>query len=459
MKIFSLTSLLIIQFYSFKSSTNYAGDSARLLSPINSIQIQESLTDIYGDFEQGYQIIKQNDEFFINIGCSFDLYKIKEGKSLQQLYKYKNRGYTCGNYFFSKDNKFYTVFGYGFWNSHSDLMVFDEELGTWEFIFTKNQPLDYSGGLVFKNETGIFSLFGEKINPRTKQKSAINDGFFFNWKEKNWLSLSIVAENDFKDYDFQTNKSAGGVETENYYLFANDGALENKGWFLINKNTLELRFIKKGNFDFLHPPFMEVKDDLIFFKRPNGEYLNLDIENYYDLAQKVGSLKIHSSNINSLQKDKNSIKYYCLVFGVLILLIIYKIGKTKIFKSKKKIATEKTLKNIQKKRLPEKENEYLNVDYNSNSLHELDRIIKDLSLLNKDMITGESLEQIFGVNDSDSFDNKRAKRARFIRELNQITESKTGSILLSRIKDPTDKRFIIYRIDLTALLSLTQKTH
>jgi hypothetical protein len=61
-------------------------------------------------------------------------------------------------------------------------------------------------------------------------------------------------------------------------------------------------------------------------------------------------------------------------------------------------------------------------------------------------LTTEEFDKILGIHEITNFDSKRIKRARLIKEINLRYEEKKGMGLITRIKNPEDKRFVYYKI-------------
>jgi hypothetical protein len=61
-------------------------------------------------------------------------------------------------------------------------------------------------------------------------------------------------------------------------------------------------------------------------------------------------------------------------------------------------------------------------------------------------LTTEEFDQILGIHEITNFDSKRIKRARLIKGINLQYAEKKGISLITRIKNPEDKRFVYYQI-------------
>lgn len=63
-----------------------------------------------------------------------------------------------------------------------------------------------------------------------------------------------------------------------------------------------------------------------------------------------------------------------------------------------------------------------------------------------DKLSTEEFDMALGIHQIANFDSKRIKRSRLIKALNKQYEEKKGFPLITRIKNPEDKRFVFYKI-------------
>jgi len=61
-------------------------------------------------------------------------------------------------------------------------------------------------------------------------------------------------------------------------------------------------------------------------------------------------------------------------------------------------------------------------------------------------LTTESFDTILGIDQITNFDSKRIKRSRLIKAINAYYTEKKGEPLITRIKNPEDKRYIYYKL-------------
>jgi hypothetical protein len=140
------------------------------------------LDSIYQKFPSGYEFIfdPSSQSLKVFVHCTFDFYSIENGQLIKE-YQFANRGYTCGSYLYERNNSYHILAGRGLWNYHADLMQFDSLNGSWEFIQTKNQPMDYFPLGSYQTSKGIVTWLGEYNNPRISRLEEELNGFFFDF--------------------------------------------------------------------------------------------------------------------------------------------------------------------------------------------------------------------------------------------------------------------------------------
>lgn len=73
-------------------------------------------------------------------------------------------------------------------------------------------------------------------------------------------------------------------------------------------------------------------------------------------------------------------------------------------------------------------------------------ILQQLRLRNGEKLNTEEFDILLGIDQITNFDSQRIKRSRLIKALNKNYQEKNGFPLITRIKNPEDKRFVFYKI-------------
>lgn len=387
-----------------------------------SREVLIQLDSTYKDAPSAYSFLMDSKgSIYVFVQCTFDFYLLEENK-LHKIYKFNNRGYTCGATPFQRDGRFFLLGGSGFWKNHSDLMKFDSLYGSWELVKTEYQPDDYLPLGVFQNSKGITALFGDHYNPRNSIRNTEEMGYFLDWKTQEWSPISIEIEGVDLAY-LRENYSTDFLETEHFVFLASNTELKNLGWNIIDKETGEIFvYPDTRNFEVFSSPYIEIFGDLVSYMDPKGKEMQIDLGQIQKASLKVGQINYEVSS--SSPQNKNLIVY---VFGVVALFII--------------VLAAIGIKNILGKKsrpmiLPENEE----VDISS-------EVISELLTKEGEKLTTESLDLILKIDHTQNFDSRRIKRSRLINEINQEYKKMKNKELIVRERNPNDKRFFFYMIN------------
>lgn len=436
----SLNSLAVdSEFYRLRVTTKMweVGERSSFLEGKVSKKILNQLDSIYENLPTGYDLNynPSSQTLTVFVHCSFDFYSIQDGQLVKE-YQFANRGYTCGSYFFEKNNAYYLLGGRGFWNYHSDLMKFDTLNGSWEFIQAAQQPIDYWPLGAYQTSKGMMTWLGEYTNPRIPRLEKEANGFFLDLEKKSWQPFKI----DIKEFDLaqiaHTNESHL-YETEDYAFSVTTSQLANLGWYIwiiIEKETGKL-FFYEGNkhTQMFNSPYFEVIGNKIHYfgysntNQLEGKEAMIDLEVIRSQSREIGQLVL----LNEIEKTEPS-SFLPLVLWIAlpaVLLLGFWMGWHP--KNRKKVEDLPPL-------VPEKEGEDLE--------EENAEILQQLRLRNGEKLSTAEFDTVLGIQEISNFDSQRIKRSRLIKALNKKHEEKNGFSLITRIKNPEDKRFVYYKI-------------
>ena len=418
-------------FFRLESSTNKwaYGNRDSFLNGIVQRTVLEQLDSIYKKTPNTYEFhySKETNSLKVFVHCSLDFYTVANGKLIKE-YLFQNRGYTCGSSLFLKEGNYYLLGGKGFWTNHIDLLRFDSPAGSWEFTQTKNQALDYFPIGVFQTESGITALFGDYTNPRIPRIEKEFQGFFLDWKQKKWLPIKFETRGlDLSE--IVTNNPSYFLETQDYGLLVSNTQLPNLGWniwVLIEKASGKL-FLYEGpkSNDAMNSPYREVLGNKIVYfdydegSNTEGKEVTIDLEEIWKNSKEIGKINYQERPI---KQGSFSEKYLIplLISGfILLLLALGGWRYAKLHKKRAKVAVEET-------------------DDTS--------LVAKLLAYDGQKLSTEEFDRVLGIDEITNFDSKRIKRARLIKGINLKYEEEQGRFLISRIKNPEDKRFVFYKI-------------
>ena len=420
-------------FFQLKVTTNKwaYGNRDSFLNGVIQRPVLEQLDSIYKKTPSTYEFLysKETNSLKVFVHCSLDFYSVVNGKLIQE-YQFQNRGYTCGSNLFFKEGNYYLMGGKGFWTNHLDLLRFDSLAGSWEFTQTKNQALDYFPIGVFQTEKGITTLFGEYINPRIPRLEKEAQGYFLDWKQKEWRPIKFET-NALNLSEIITTNPSYFIETQDYGLLVSNTQLPSLGWHvwvLIEKTSGKL-FLYEGpkSFDAVYSPYKEVIENKFFYfdydegSNTLGKELIIDLEEIRKNSKEIGQINYLESPI---QEESIGEKYLIpLIFSSLFLILVG-------------LATWRYI-NRQKKKLNESVKEVVKED---------ESLLNNLLAHDGKKLSTDEFDRILGIHEIPNFDSKRIKRARLIKEINLKYEEKKGTALITRIKNQEDKRFVYYKI-------------
>jgi hypothetical protein len=403
--------------------------------------ILNQLDNLYENLPSGYDLnydpSSQTLKVFVH--CSFDFYSIQNGQLVKE-YQLANRGYTCGSYFFEKNNTYHILGGRGFWRTHSDLMEFDSLNGSWEFIQVTHQPLDYYPLGFYQTSKGIMTWLGEYNNPRIPRLEKEANGYFLDFEKMSWQPFKIEIE-EFDLAEIAHANQSYLYETEDYAFSVTTTQLPKLGWYIwiiIEKETGKL-FVYEGNkhtkmFD---SPYFEVIGNTFRYFEYNknstteGKEASIDLDVIRSQSREIGRLVLLDA-----KEKMETISFFPFALWIsfpAVLLLGFWMGWQ--FTNRKKGEALHAI-------APEKEVEDLE--------EENAEILQQLRLHNGEKLTTDEFDTLLGIQEISNFDSKRIKRSRLIKTLNKKYEEKNGFPLISRIKNPEDKRFVFYKITFEA---------
>ncbi len=381
----------------------------------------DSLDSIYENSSYDYHFYSKGEELFVLVSCTFNHYHIKDG-GLEKQYLYQNRGYTCGTNPFGRENNHYLLGGNGFWTSQMDLLAFDEINGTWEWVKTEGQPIDYHSYFVYQNSKGIFSLFGHYYNPRKGIDVWEPQGYFLDWKSKTWKKAEIRIDG-VDNLELVSKSAIFSIETQDYLLLSTTSGKDNLGWNVLEKESGKMFYFLSRNADMAHSPALEVIGNVLYYKSERGETKTLDLDFIKSKSVVVGEVRVLEAGILPSGLSWNPIYLlipFLFVGGILWVMVVRRAKKAKL-----EVANSEAVKPVP------------TINFEPISL---------LLPYSGQQLTSEVLDQLLGLDRLENYDFKRMKRSRLIKEINKRYLTFAGKELVLRHKNPDDRRFTYYKI-------------
>lgn len=348
----------------------------------------------FGILARKAEIYSIGQDRYLLVDGTFDVFKWTNGK-WNNLYKGIFYGYNFWSKKFIIDGKIYSYGGYGYWNSHGQIIQFLPERGEWELVeILPELPFDLAS---VQNKQLVIYTPDSTIQVNIKDKSFKSKAFF---------------THDFKDIDI-TRKFT--LELRNYTIF--HGLVPN---FLIDKKDGALYESKLSPFQYLATSLdkgiVQVRADSIYCYDPEFKLLaSYNASNEFQFYKSVDA----NPDSNGLSKSD----YSTIIIGSGLFL-----GFVFIY-FRKKVRTEQFSTEFQR-------------------INDIDHPI-GLKLLSFDRVdlSQDELDEIFEINHILSPESKRFRRSQLIKEINQSYKMKVDADLIIRFQDPADKRKYIYKID------------
>lgn len=366
------------------------------------------------------EIVKVDSTYLAWEDCNLNVYRWSDSKWVN-LYRYNNYGFFCNGYPLEWNGRLHLLGGNGLINYHSDFLIFEEELGSWEFSNTKLQPLDYRSDFIGVGSTGIYALFGKKYNQRIGLDTDWEGGYFLDRSSLGWLGIEINWEKS--EYaNWQDELEELSIDLQDYLIMKLDD-----GWFILDKNTKALHFLKEDHLPISELSFLGVKENRLVWKNKGRPFQELEIKDELPNAFKVADLKLVPIQVE--KQEFFNVYYFSIIFlflGVVFIFLFLVFNR-----SKKKKSIERDL---------------FKVTPDSEKSKNVDPWSKLLQVDGQTLNTSE-LDILFEIHNV-NLENRKARRSKMIKTLNDRGVSEFGQKVIFRERDPMDKRFFRFRIEI-----------
>ncbi|WP_144604287.1 hypothetical protein [Algoriphagus algorifonticola] len=410
------------------------------LDPHFSQEMVFQLDSIPVGIDEEFQILKSDSGTYLFAGCRMELYRWEEN-SWKNLYQFQNVGYTCKSRLIIKEGNPFLLGGYGFWNSHTDLIEFDPRLGSWSLASVKEQPVNYNSRFLGVSEKSAFLLLGFHNNPRKDiHQLPENQGYILDFESNAWkhlgfdFNLSLVDPNAAY-YIFQE----GVLDAQDFLAFnAFESSSQNKGLLIFDKNELNFKFFPQ-ELDYnplTYSPYFMVDGNQVYLQDDKNFPITWDLNEFYSKAKFVGKASILPISVKEVNRIKQDYVIISLVSISLIGLVLFPVFK-------KRIASSAPVRAGQSQEKDHGQNESYSKSYSS---AESSNLLEILDQNKGKRFTVEELDELFDIHQIPNPENKRVKRSRLIKEINTQAEEKRGYKMINRTRSPEDKRCLLYEI-------------
>jgi len=340
--------------------------------------------------------------------CRFNVWKWNN-LEWENLYGNTNKGFCISDYFFFKD-ELYGFTSQGFWSSQSGLYRFTNKSYNWDIINTKKYPKNFCSTNSFRiNEDTMISLSGIQIEHGLKTIVPTSSSYGLDMKTLTWFEITenimlkslveIISEAKGRMFDFKNDV----IYSQNEFIIQ------------INKKTKEVFFENTTDATYARSLDLIMNDTESATILAGGEIQIIKPRPYEELT-KIGDLIIRSNDGEKeklIQKETTSFLNSSIIVGSVMLIISI-------------IMVAVSLKNKK--------------EQNSS-------LTKTLSQFSNQTLSSDEFDAAVGINLNLSHDSRRVRRSRIIKEINENHKKNKGKILVSRIRDEMDNRFVLYKIN------------
>ena len=390
-------------------------DTSKIFNQIKTFDLDENILDLNSSFFNSI-VFKNDTTLFYNPELTHYLFEIKLSDSphVTMLSKPSEASHTKNRHLFTYNNIIYSYGGESKFHSFPGLIYFDELTSSWIKKEITDYPFDSErvlnswkiGGKVMVLLSHFTSF--EKISSTDKAKFSFGEIDLKNFKYTQHFSF-VGAYQDLLfhsgigffrgDYIFDSDL----YSIHGYYR--DGGAIDYR---VFDKTSGSLKRTSRldavSRVDGLS--YLYINDSTIYYRDQYGVIDSFGVNSGKTIHSK-DFLKLY------LSKENNSWLYY-LVGGIISFLCLL------IFLIIPKLNLSNNLQSPQS--------------------YDLKIIEKKLKTLNTNIITKESLDELFGISHY-SYETIKTKRSFLIKSINQQSKIK-----IERVRDNNDKRYFNYKI-------------
>ncbi|MCZ2102209.1 MAG: hypothetical protein LC107_11795 [Chitinophagales bacterium] len=342
-------------------------------------------------------IVEISDKPYLLIDGTFNVFEW-EGDKWVNRYNNIFFGYNFKSTKFVYKDHIYSLGGYGFWNSHGQLIEFLPSRGEWEII-NSTRGMPYATGYIYEDMLYLYTQDSAYVMD-------VKDHF------------SLVANKSYR-------LSIPNMDLKNnFYNFENYGLIYVSGsHYLIEKQTGQL-------YKSILSPFKMILESY-------GKGLTVirgdSILCYNDHLKPLDSYSVKAElkffeRQKTMDSEPRSNHYKILLIVLIFMLVVIALSFW-IYRSMKR-------------------NQVLeSFDQLSTNIHESYPIIGKLVAYAGQLLSQDELDEIFEIIDIPTSETQRYKRAQIIREVNQTYERYYNIELIVRKRDIKDKRVYVYEIN------------
>ena len=394
-------------------------EAKRAITSFDPVMLIQSLSDF--NTPEKVMVIQNQNSFLAWEDCNLNVYRWDHSQ-WSNTYKYNNYGYFCDGYPLVWNEQLHLLGGNGLVNYHSDFLIFEQPLGSWEFVPTKFQPLDYNTPFVGIGKEGAFNFFGKKVNKRTDLDASWTGGYFLDFASLTWFEIKLDWSSAI-DKKLMSSLQPINIDLEDFQLMKVTG-----GWLIFQKSDQQLFHFSGEDLRIENPSFWIIEENSLTWKNFREDVQNIDVLDLVSRAEKVADVSIvpvQAEEVKTLQIQ--TILISLLFLGLVIILVVRLYHKRKIIAYTKPAHEEKVM-------VAEEEIEH-------------DSLWKRILTRDEQWLSTAELDEFLEIQHLTP-ENRKAKRSRSIKALNERAKIELGKEIIFRERDADDKRFFRFRIEI-----------
>lgn len=366
------------------------------------------------------QVFWVNNKIWAVFPCRLSVLEWRQSEWVD-LYKGYSAGFNCQAQFFVRQGILHSYGRYGYWRTHSEIMVFDPQAGGWENLQGKHMPPFYAGVGAYLDGNRFLTLMGQHIH----QSSGLFDyephGYYYSFTERTWYPLHSSVTVQPKHFDWLDGRvfDLPKVGIQHFDYEAELGLL------VLDKQNLTLHFGKVAYEKFDEFAIAMGIGNRLLVWDARGQETALDFSGPMPAPFKtIGQLELvtHHGWFSSLTYTQRLVFYSIIALIFLVLLGWWM-----------PVRRKNTTK-IQDSALTELETDEVQLALGMLLAHPAS------------VLEVEAFDSLLQLDAIENVDYRRVRRSRLIKSLNEFAQETWGHDIVVRTKSPEDRRLMRYQL-------------
>lgn len=364
------------------------------------------------------QILWVKDKIWAVFPCRLSVLEW-QGTQWVDLYKGYSAGFNCQAQFFIRNGILHSYGRYGYWHTHSEILLFDPKDGGWENIRAENMPVHFAGIGVYLHGNNLIAFLGQRIHQARGLFEFYPDGYYYSFSDHKWLPVHSTLREKPRHFDWMDGRV---FDLKDFGIQHYDYKAE-LGFLVVNKKDLTLHFKKINHQKFDEFALVYGEGNRLVAWDERGQATVLNLKEPLDKAGFIplGQLEVASGHgwIHSFRPIEWV--YFWIILGVFFLGLLWWWRRTKPLEPIVHLVEVEDQDEVQG--------------------------VLDILLANRGAtLDMDAFDALLRLDSIDNMDYRRVRRSRLIRSLNEVSQQKWGIDIILRSKSPEDRRIMQYQI-------------